>query len=184
MGGGGGLAQVGAGDTSEARLLPSQSGFCLGRFPLRPSGDASDPSCMAGGRGAGRPPRAQPSRRPPRTAVSPTGCSRGRVVGAARGGAKALKGREGPRGVASRRRSQGRPVIPRGRAKARRGPRGGARGARGLREAARRGWSQGRSGAEGRGHGRSRGAGPVPPERGLPPVTVVRTRGGRGRSGV
>lgn len=107
-----------------------------------------------------------------------------RVEGAARGGAKAPEGREGPRGVASRRRGQGRPVIPRGRAKPRRGPRGGTRGARGLREAARRGWSQGRSGAEGRGHGRSRGAGPVPPDRGPPPVTVVSTRGARGRSEV
>lgn len=59
-------------------------------------------------------------------------CVLARVEGAARGGAKAPEGREGPRGVASRRRSQGRPVILRVGAKPRRGPGGGTRGARGL----------------------------------------------------
>lgn len=95
----GGLAQVRAGDTSEALLLPSQSGFCPGRFPLRPSGDASDPSCIAGGSGARRPPRAKPSRRPPGPQLPRLG-ARERARGGGRkgrgqspGGARGAEGR-------------------------------------------------------------------------------------------
>lgn len=93
----GGLAQVRAGDTSEALLLPSQSGFCRGRFPLRPSGDASDPRCIAGGSRARRPPGARPSRRPP-------GPQLHRLGARARGGGRKGRGQSsgGARGAEGR----------------------------------------------------------------------------------